>query len=330
MHRTVADAPLEICNFLYALHTRSVERHTLSLAEVHDHGAGQRDVVGQNARGGRGAGQGDVDSTGQVGRESTARGGREGREGGAAGRGGVGEAAEGGARGGVALEVQHGSLRESADASYRSRAGHRQGGEGGEDQVGTAGARRDEGGGQGEDSLRAERRVEGRRRGGDTRGDADERLVSGLDGENGSGGAEDRRVRNKRRSTKVGRNTNALENGCGSNHAGGISEAEVVLAGLDRLDTSLCDGALEQANVGLLARANALEVGKLNIVQAKSLELVVTELGETLLVERSLEPFQGQSAIILLVICLSKWGRSGTYNCRISTSARPRAAAAAF
>lgn len=46
--------------------------------------------------------------------------------------------------------------------------------------------------------------------------------------------------------------------------------------------------------MGFLAASDALEVGELSLVQAESGKLVVGKLGETLLVERGLEPLQGQ------------------------------------
>lgn len=69
--------------------------------------------------------------------------------------------------------------------------------------------------------------------------------MSGLDGKDRRSRAEDLAVRHKGRSAEVGRNTNTLEDGCSSNHTRGISKTEVVLAGLDRLDTSLCNRTLQ-------------------------------------------------------------------------------------
>lgn len=171
-------------------------------------------------------------------------GGVEGGEGGAARSGRVGETTEGGSRRGVALEVQHGSLCQGHDTGYRSRAGHRQGREGSKDQVGTTGAGLDEGGSEREDCLGSKGSVKGRGGGGNSRGNADEGLMSSLDGEDRSSSAEDLGVGNKGSGTQVGRDTNALKDSSSGNHTLGVSEAEVVLAGLDRLDTSLSDGAL--------------------------------------------------------------------------------------
>lgn len=68
--------------------------------------------------------------------------------------------------------------------------------------------------------------------------------MPGFDGKDGSSSAENLAVGYQRGSAEVSGNTNALKDGSGGDHARGVSEAEVVLAGLNRLNTSLGNSTL--------------------------------------------------------------------------------------
>lgn len=214
--------------------------------------------------------------------------GGEGGEGRAAGDAAGGEGAEGRGSRGVALQLEG---RAGSDGGGSGAAGHGEGREGGEDEVAALGARLDEGRGEGEDLFRGEGGVERLRRGGGLGRDPEGGLVTGLDGQDRRGGAEDALVGEQRAAAEVGGDADVLEDQSRGDHAGGVGEAEVVGAGLHGLDAGLGDGALEKADVSGFAGADADQVGYLLLGEAKRLEVGGGELGEALLVEGGLEPF---------------------------------------
>lgn len=175
-------------------------------------------------------------------------------------------------------------------------------GEGGEVEERTLRAGNKEGSGQGEDRTRAERGVEGGRDGLGGLGDTDEGLVAGLDGRDGRGDTENGRVGDERGSTKVGGDADGLEGAGGRDHGGGISEAEVVLAGLDGLEASLGDGTEEEGDVSGLSLADLLQGGDALVAKAEGAEIVIGEGGEALRVESRLEVLSSQSAVNLVRI----------------------------
>lgn len=263
-------------------------------SQVDNHGAGNDHVLGQLS-GQRGlVGEGDVNDAGQVLGDDTSSAGGEGSKGGTSDDLAVGETAELCALGLVRLDVQGVASRQSSGLGAGS---HGQGGERLDGEVGTIGARLDEGSGQREDLPGAQRSVKGTGGAGELRDDVDGGLVAGLNGEDGAGSGQDRLVLDQGSGSQVSRDTDALEDGCGTQHASGVGELEVVLAGLDGLGAGLSDGALQEGDVGLLAGTNAEEIGDLLGGSTKGLELGGGELGETLLVEGGLEVLKGQSEL---------------------------------
>lgn len=164
-------------------------------------------------------------------------------------------------------------------------------------EVGTLGAGLDEGSGEGEDGAGTESGIKGLGDGDLAAKDTDGGLMSGFDGENGAGNAQNGGVLEERSGAQVGGDTDVLEDGGGLDHGGGVGEAKLVLAGLDGLDAVLGERGLQERDVLGLGLANLLEVGNLDVVEAEGLEVGVGELGETLTVEGLLEVFQGQGTV---------------------------------
>lgn len=267
---------------------RTPDQDRRGLRDLHHHRPSDNDIVRKLAGGRASRSEVDVHNSSKVGRDGTSGAGSEGGEGSAAGRTAGGERAEGGRGSGIGLKVQRGPGRDSTGSTA---AGHGQGRESGDDQVAPLGAALDEGGGEREHLLGAERGVERLRGRGRLGGDAQDGVVAGLDGEDGGGGAEDALVGDERAGAEVGGDADALEHERGGDHAGRVGEAEVVHARLHGLDARLGDGALEEADVGGFAGADADEVGQLLRRQAEGLEVGLGELGEALLVEGGFEPF---------------------------------------
>lgn len=215
--------------------------------------------------------------------------------------------------------------------------GHGQGRESCQDQVAALGARSNKWRGEGEDLLRRQWRVE-------SLGDSDhlgdgsrEGLVASLDGEDGAGGGEDVGVGDELGGAEVGGYTDVLEHCRGGEHTRGVGEAEVVLAGLDGAGASLGEGALKEHDVLFLGLADALEVVYLLGCEAESLEVGGGELGEAFAVEGLFEKLEGECAVLGELCQLGLiWGEKMvgwgllSYNCKISGSERPAAAARAF
>lgn len=259
----------------------------------------------------------------------------EGAEGGATGLEATsGEGASLGLGSAVGLEHDGGADGNSAGLS---RGGHRQLGEGLESQVGTLRAGGDEGRGQGEDSTNAEGSIEGLGNGDLLGGGADEGLVASLDGEDRAGGTEDSLVLDEGSGSQVGGDTDVLEDGGGLDHAGGIGEAKVVLAGLNGLSAGLGNRRLQKRDVRQFGSADLLEVVNLLHRETQSHEVLCRELLEALLVESTLEPFQGKSAVKPVLVVVSHCSalvcpvihRIPTHNWRMSISVNPAAPAPA-
>lgn len=211
----------------------------------------------------------------------------------AGGRRGVGAA--------FSLDAKFGADRErlAARAFAACRAGavhHDELGKGVNLEVGALGARLDKGSGEGEDGAGAEGRVKGLGHGNLLGEDADGGLVTGLDGEDGAGGAEDGLVREQRRGAEVCREANVFEDGGRLHHAGGVGEAKLVLAGLDGLHAALGEGGLQQADVLGLGLANLLEVVDFLLVEAEGGKIGGGKLGEALLVKGVFEIFEREGA----------------------------------
>lgn len=164
-------------------------------------------------------------------------------------------------------------------------------------EVGALGTGLDEGSGEGEDGAGTESGIKCLGDGDLAAKDTDGRLVSGFDGEDGAGNAQDGGVLEERSGAKVGGDTDVLEDGGSLDHRGSVGEAKLVLAGLDGLDAVLGEGGLQERDVLGLGLANLLEVGNFDVVEAEGLEVGVGELGESLTVEGLLEVFQGQSTV---------------------------------
>lgn len=117
-----------------------------------------------------------------------------------------------------------------------------------------------------------------------------------LDGEDGAGGREDGLVGEERRGAEVGGDADVFEDGGRHDHAGGVGEAKLVLAGLDGLDAVLRERGLQQADVLGLGLADLLEVGDLLLVEAEGGKVGVGELGEALAVKGLFEVLEGEGA----------------------------------
>jgi hypothetical protein len=201
-----------------------------------------------------------------------------------------------------AVSGTRGSLRSKADARTDGEGGrvdtvsHGEGRESFDGEVGSFGARSDEGGGEGEDVTRTEGDVEASgNRGGGTE-DTDGGLVTSLDGQDGTSSAEEGRVGKQRSGTEVGGDTDGLKDASGGDHAGGVSEAEVVLARTDGGDAVLGEGGLEEGDMLLLGLADLLEVGDGLGVETEGSEVRVGELLEASAVEGLLEVLESKSA----------------------------------
>lgn len=145
-------------------------------------------------------------------------------------------------------------------------------GEGLDGEVGALGTRGDEGNRERGSHAGSEGSVESLGNGDLGLDRPGEGLVAGLDSEDGSGSGEDTGVSDELSSTKVGTDTDVLEDGGELDHAGSIGEGEVVLAGLDGRGTSLGNGALEEGGVRELGLANLDEGLDLLVVEANSAE----------------------------------------------------------
>jgi hypothetical protein len=262
------------------------------LRDLHHHRTGQDDVVGQDTVKWRGAGEVDIGNAAEtLGNDAGAVG--KVAESGTAGEAASGEGAAGGLGRGIGLELDRGTSLEGGGVLT---SGHGQGGEGSQDKVASLGAAGDEGRSEREDLLGRQGRVERLRHGNDLAGGADERLVASLNRENSGGGGENAGVGNEGAGAEVGGHADVLEDGSGANHAEGIGEAEVVLARLHGLDTSLSNSTLQENDVGLFRLANVCQVVDLLLCKAESGELLCGELGETLSVELGLEVLEGEGA----------------------------------
>lgn len=187
-------------------------------------------------------------------------------------------------------------LAAGAIAACAAAGHHGQLGKGVDFQVGALGAGLDKGGGEGEDGAGPEGRVKGLRDGDLLGEDADGGLVARLDGEDGAGGAEDGLVGEEGRGAEVGRDADVFEDGGRLDHAGGVGEAKVVLAGLDGLDAALGERGLQQADVLGLGLADLLQVADLLLVEAEGGKVGLGELGEALAVKGLFEIFEGEGA----------------------------------
>lgn len=122
--------------------------------------------------------------------------------------------------------------------------------------------------------------------------------MTSFDGDDGSGGGKNVGRVDSGSGSKVSGYTNSLEDTRSLDHSVGAGEGsvKVVVAGLDGLSTSTCDGGHQSGDVSSLSLTNAHEGLDLAVSKAKSLEVARGELGETLLVECRLEVLSGQSA----------------------------------
>jgi len=264
---------------------------SLHLRNLHHHGAGQDEVIRELAGERTSAGKVDIDDTGQTLGYDAASSLLEGSELGT-GRS-RGEGAELSLADGLGLELDGSAGLDSLGILASS---HGERGEGGDDEIASLGAARDERRGKGEDLLRGQRGVEGLGDGHDLCDGAGQGLVTRLDGENAAGCGEDLGVCDELGGSEVGRHADVLEDGGCAEHARGVGESKVVLASLYGLSTGLGEGSLEQNDVLLLRLANLLQVGYLLRGQSKGLEVCSRELGETLAVKGLFEQLESQSA----------------------------------
>ncbi|KAI6772178.1 hypothetical protein HG530_003136 [Fusarium avenaceum] len=167
---------------------------------------------------------------------------------------------------------------------------HGQSGECFDLEVGSFGARLDEGCGQGEDGSGSERCVQRLGNGLGLREDSDGGLMASFDSENCSGGAQNTGVREQ----------------CRGYHGSGIGSgsSKVIRALLNGCEAGAGKGGLEENHVRGLGLTNGLDIGECAVREAKGSELLVRDGEEGLAVECILKMFQCQGAVTCVISAL--------------------------
>lgn len=156
----------------------------------------------------------------------------------------------------------------------------------------------DEGSCERVDLVEVEGDIERLRRGLESQAVADERAVTGLDGQDAASGGQVCLVGDEGSSTEVGAHTDTLEDLSSGNESGRGEVAEVVCAGVDGSDTSTLESGGQEVNMDLLITTDLLEVSvELRAVEASGSEVLLGELGDTLGVEGCLEVLESQGVV---------------------------------
>ncbi len=121
--------------------------------------------------------------------------------------------------------------------------------------------------------------------------------MAGLDGQDGTGRREVVLAHDIGRSTKVGADTDTLEDGGGGEKHLGVGDAEAVNALSDWLGTSGLEGAGQESHMSFLIRGNDLDV-VVNIGGETGLgEIVRGEVCKAFTVELVLKVLEGQGVV---------------------------------
>lgn len=156
------------------------------------------------------------------------------------------------------------------------------------------GAGHDEGRGQGVDLVEGERAIEGLRDGGLPLGRAQDGVVAGLDGQDGSGGGEEGRVGDEGRGSEVGADADALEDTGEANEGCWVGGGEGVGACGDGV---VAERTAEVADVGGLVLGDLSQVGVEWVGEPGVDKVGLGVVHESLAVEDILEMLKGESIV---------------------------------